>query len=111
MLDISLGVQQMITGRLVRILAVVFLFSATAPLLSAGAQGPKASGQTATLLPNGGVLLAGGQDATGHASSALWLRDLQGKEAQLQAALQIARTGHTATVLPDGTVLILGGTG
>jgi RHS repeat-associated protein len=114
MLDISLGVQQMITRRLVRILVVVLVFCATVPRLSAGVQASPAAaanGQTATLLPNGGVLLAGGQDATGHASPALWLRDAQGNEKQLQAALQIARIGHTATVLPDGTVLILGGIG
>src|SRR6478752_2963628 len=114
MLNISLGVQQMMTRRLVRILAVVLLFCVTVPLLSAGVQASNtalANGQTATLLPNGGLLLAGGQDAAGHASPALRLRDLQGNERQLQAALQIARTGHTATVLPDGTVLILGGIG
>jgi RHS repeat-associated protein len=114
MLDISLGVQQMTTRRLVRILVVVLVFCATVPRLSAAVQASNvaaANGQTATLLPKGGILLAGGQDATGHASAALWLRDLQGTERQLQAALQIARTGHTATVLPDGTVLILGGIG
>ena len=114
MLNISLGVQQMMTRRLVRILVVVLVFCATVPRLSAAAQASNAAaanGQTATLLPNGGVLLAGGQDATGRASSTLWLRDLHGNERQLQTALQIARTGHTATVLPDGTVLILGGIG
>jgi RHS repeat-associated protein len=113
MLDISLGVQQMITRRLVRILAVVLLSCATVPLLSAAqaSNTAPASGQTATLLPNGSVLLAGGQDATGHANSALWLRDLQGNQRELPSALQIARTGHTATVLPDGTVLVLGGIG
>jgi RHS repeat-associated protein len=114
MLNISLGVQQMMTRRLVRILAVVLLFCVTVPLLSAGVQASNtalANGQTATLLPNGALLLAGGQDAAGHASPALRLRDLQGNERPLQAALQIARTGHTATVLPDGTVLILGGIG
>ncbi|MFL6386552.1 MAG: kelch repeat-containing protein [Terriglobales bacterium] len=104
----------MTTRRLVRILVVVLVFCATVPRLSAAVQASNvaaANGQTATLLPKGGILLAGGQDATGHASAALWLRDLQGTERQLQAALQIARTGHTATVLPDGTVLILGGIG
>jgi RHS repeat-associated protein len=70
-----------------------------------------AEGGTTTLLPNGSVLLAGGQDAGGHASSVIFLRDSFGSERQLQTGLQIARTGHTATVLPDGTVLVLGGVG
>lgn len=114
MLDISLGVQQMTTRRLVRIVAVVLLLCLAVPLLAAGVQPSnvaQTNGQTATLLPNGAILLAGGQDAAGHAISAMWLRDVLGNETQLQAALQIARTGHTATVLPDGTVLILGGIG
>jgi RHS repeat-associated protein len=113
MLNISLGVQQMMTRRLVRILVVVLAFCATVPRLSAvqASSAAPVNGQTATLLPNGGVLLAGGQDASGHASAVLRLRDLQGTERQLQAALQLGRTGHTATVLPDGTVLILGGIG
>ncbi|MBZ5509239.1 MAG: DUF6531 domain-containing protein [Acidobacteriia bacterium] len=104
----------MITRRLVRILAVVLLLCLAVPLLSAGVQlsnAAQTNGQTATLLSNGTILLAGGQDATGHATAAMWLRNGQGNERQLQAALQIARTGHTATVLPDGTVLILGGIG
>jgi RHS repeat-associated protein len=103
----------MMTRRLVRILVVVLAFCATVPRLSAvqASSAAPVNGQTATLLPNGGVLLAGGQDASGHASAVLRLRDLQGTERQLQAALQLGRTGHTATVLPDGTVLILGGIG
>jgi len=103
----------MMTRRLVRILVVVLAFCATVPQLSAAQASSAApvNGQTATLLPNGCVLLAGGQDASGHASAVLRLRDLQGTERQLQAALQLGRTGHTATVLPDGTVLILGGIG
>lgn len=113
MLNISLGVQQMMTRRLVRILAVVLFLCATVPLLSAGVQASNtaAKGQTATLLPNGAILLSGGQDAAGHVSPALSMRDSQGNETLLQAALQLPRAGHTATVLPDGTVLILGGIG
>jgi RHS repeat-associated protein len=113
MLDISLGVQQMMTRRLVRILVLVLVFCATVSRLSAvqASNAAPANGQTATLLSNGGVLLVGGQDASGHASAVLRLRGLQGTERQLQAALQVARIGHTATVLPDGTVLILGGIG
>jgi YD repeat-containing protein len=106
-------VQQMMTRRLVRILVVVLAFCATVSPLSAvqASSAAPVNGQTATLLPNGGVLLAGGQDASGHASAVLRLRDLQGAERPVQAALQLGRTGHTATVLPDGTVLILGGIG
>src|SRR5689334_20678506 len=98
----------MMTRRLVRMLVMVLYLFLAASLVSA--QVP-ADGRTTTLLPNGSLLVAGGQDAGGHASAAIFLRDSFGSERQLQAGLQIARTGHTATVLPDGTVLILGGVG
>jgi RHS repeat-associated protein len=108
----------MTTGTLARTLAVVLSFCLAVPAFSARMQAAPASaapaqaaGQTATLLPNGSVLLAGGQDASGTPSGAIALWDLQHGERHLSVALQFARSGHTATVLPDGTVLILGGIG
>src|SRR5882724_250268 len=75
-----------------------------------GSQAPPA-GQTTTLLPNGGWLLVGGQDASGDPVGTLSVRNAQGDEEQLATSLRFPRIWHSATVLPDGTVLILGGIG
>jgi hypothetical protein len=67
-------------------------------------------GQTATLLGNGDVLIAGGWNASQNASIA-------GAELYQPAtgaftstgSMNSPRAGHTATLLPDGKVLIAGG--
>ena len=81
------------TRILVRILAAIFQFCLAATLAFAGAQAGlapsntgQAGGQTSTLLPNGSLLLAGGQDATGHATGTILLRDASGSERQMQTA-------------------------
>ncbi len=61
-------------------------------------------GQTATLLPSGWVLVAGGQSAAAEIyepGSGTWV---------LTGAMSTPRTDHTATPLPDGQVLVTGGT-
>jgi RHS repeat-associated protein len=65
-------------------------------------------GQSATVLPDGRVLLLGGGD-TGASSSALLLDPRTGISPSLGAGLVKARAHHTATLLPDGRVLVLGG--
>jgi hypothetical protein len=70
---------------------------------------------TATLLPNGTVLVAGGRryGGTSLASSELydpatgiWNLTMNAGQQTLMAS---ARDSHTATLLPDGTVLVAGG--
>lgn len=68
-------------------------------------------GQSSTVLPDGQVLLLGGNGEDGPTSSALLKDPVTGKTAKLPTNLTYARAYHTATVLPDGTVLILGGVG
>ncbi|MCZ6691802.1 MAG: kelch repeat-containing protein [Planctomycetota bacterium] len=64
---------------------------------------------TATLLHDGTVLLAGGEDASG-AIGSLEVYDPAGPSFTLLLfSLTDARFDHTATLLPDGTVLIVGG--
>ena len=81
---------------------------------SAGSMiGDRWRGETLTRLPDGRVLLVGGED---HASDDL--RGLASAEVWNPATdtfaragvLVDARTGHTATLLADGRVLIVGGT-
>jgi len=69
-------------------------------------------GSSTTLLPDGRVLVAGGQNSKGLVQGTLSTTESQtGAITVLSAVLKFPRAGHTASVLPDGTVLILGGVG
>ena len=65
---------------------------------------------TATLLPDGRVLVAGGYGAGGALSSAE-LYDSASGTWTVTGAMTTARDLHTATLLPDGRVLVAGGLG
>jgi hypothetical protein len=65
-------------------------------------------GHTATVLPNGGVLVAGGSDGTRTLSSAE-LYDPATGTWTASNPLRAARVQHTTTLLPDGRVLAAGG--
>jgi len=69
---------------------------------------------TATPLPDGRILLAGGLDATGEPTAAVFIArlDLQSGAFSLLETdpMAVPRAGHEAVVLCDGTVLIVGGT-
>jgi hypothetical protein len=67
------------------------------------------SSYTATLLTNGHILIAGGQDANTAVGSAELIDAMNGSVVPT-GSLVTARTGHTATRLNDGRVLITGGT-
>lgn len=58
---------------------------------------------TATLLPNGTVLVAGGGSPTAE------LYDSSAGLFTPTSSMETERTGHSATLLPDGTVLVAGG--
>jgi len=64
--------------------------------------------QSATVLNNGSVLIAGGASFEGELSSAEIYTPSAGSFANT-GSLHTARYEHTATMLPDGTVLIAGG--
>src|SRR5882724_6928819 len=68
-------------------------------------------GQSQTLLPDGKVLLAGGEGPEGPLAT-VFIKDAQsGKTVPVSGKLRHPRGWHTATLLPNGLVLIFGGTG
>lgn len=76
---------------------------------AAGSMTDARLGHTATLLPDGRVLLVGGSDATGHATNSADLYDPNNGTFTPTGNLKTSRAWHTASLLPDGRVLIAGG--
>ena len=72
-----------------------------------GSMAKPRSGHTATLLPDGKVLIAGGSDG-GNTPSAELYNPATGTFAPA-GTMTAARSGHTATLLTNGKVLIVGG--
>ncbi|MBX0328149.1 hypothetical protein K2Z83_10710, partial [Oscillochloris sp. ZM17-4] len=66
---------------------------------------------TATLLPDGTVLVVGGYDGSGYLSSAERYDPTTDRWSPTTGSLATARYRPTATLLPDGTVLVVGGYG
>jgi len=64
---------------------------------------------TATLLPNGLVLLTGGNSSNANLNTAELYNPTAETFTALTATMTTARDGHTATLLPNGLVLITGG--
>ena len=68
------------------------------------------SEQTATLLSNGMVLIAGGYDSNGNPLASAELYNPSTATFIPTGSLNVARYNHTATLLANGTVLVAGGT-
>jgi hypothetical protein len=84
---------------------------ATGTFNPTGNMGTPRGGHTATLMPDGKVLISGGLmsiDATATAPSAELYDPATGAFAPTGSMAE-ARAEHTATLLPDGRVLIVGG--
>src|SRR6266550_2999128 len=86
------------------------LFPADAPFTfgNTGSLNIARESHTATLLPNGKVLVAGGRTGAGVLSSAE-LYDPASGTWSATGSLNTARRFHTATLLPNGKVLVAGG--
>ena len=65
---------------------------------------------TATLLPSGQVLVAGGSNLTDRYLSSAELYDPATGTWTATGSMGTAREDHTATLLPSGQVLVAGGT-
>ncbi len=84
------------------------LYDPTANTLTAvGSMTTPRAHHTATLLPNGKVLLAAGVNSDG-ATNTAELFDPETNTFSPAGSLNLARTGHTATLLPSEKVLVLG---
>ncbi len=84
---------------------------ATRTWVSTGSMFSNRVGHTATLLPNGKVLVAGGLNsaAFGVPTASAELYDPATGAWSLRAAMKHARAHHTATLLPNGLLLVAGG--
>jgi hypothetical protein len=66
---------------------------------------------TATMLPNGRVLVVGGEDSSGTRLSSVEIYDPATGTWTATGALANGRKWHTANLLPNGKVLVVGGAG
>ena len=66
-------------------------------------------GQTATLLPDGSLLLVGGLGQTGPVTAAFIEAHGSTQPIPLENVVNVPRAWHTSTLLPDGNVLVFGG--
>ncbi|MDM0029275.1 kelch repeat-containing protein [Variovorax saccharolyticus] len=83
---------------------------ATGTWTSAGAMGSGRTGATATLLPDGRVLVTGGYDSSNLAQASTEVYDAARGQWSDSGAMVDARYFHSATLLPNGDVLLVGGT-
>jgi len=82
---------------------------ASGTFTTTGSMSPIRQHHTATLLPNGKILVAGGLDTDGIASNSADLYDPATGKFTATGNMNNARWFHTATLLSNGLVLIAGG--
>ena len=81
------------------------------PFMPARSQTGVLTGQTSTLLPDGRLLIVGGQDSDGPKATIAISDPRTGDVFPMSVSLNQARSWHSATMLPNGRVLIVGGMG
>jgi hypothetical protein len=89
---------------------VDIFYPATKTWSNNGSLGNQRWDLTATLLPNGKVLIAGGYGPMGDwLQNSCLLYDPDTGTATDTGPLHDGRSGHTATLLPNGKVMVVGG--
>src|SRR5437763_4719408 len=88
--------------------APLAIHGSTVNCVMTGSLATARNGHTATLLPNGKVLVAGGRNGNSILASAE-LYDPPSGTWSATGSLATARFFHTATLLPNGKVLVAGG--
>ena len=83
----------------------------SSPWVSVASEATARTEETATLLPSGKVLVAGGFDASGSALATCEMYDPGSNSWTSAGSMVTARARHSATLLPNGTVLVVGGSG
>ena len=84
---------------------------ATGTWTTTGALNTGRYNHTATLLPNGQVLVTGGQGSSGNILASVEMYDPATGTWTTTGALNTGRYYHTATLLPNGKVMVTGGNG
>jgi Galactose oxidase, central domain/Kelch motif len=85
--------------------------SGSGSIVSAGQMSVARFDQSATVMPNGKVLIAGGMARNGVYHDTVELFDPATRQFIPAGRMSTARACHTATLLPDGKVLLAGGSG
>ncbi|HYK87447.1 MAG TPA: kelch repeat-containing protein [Acidobacteriota bacterium] len=89
--------------------AEVFNLSTKTFTATSGTMAGPRVGHTATLLPNGKVLIAGGSDGSNYLNTAEIFDPATGKFTATSGPMAVPRNSHAATLLSNGKVLISGG--
>src|SRR5678815_804943 len=88
---------------------IAIRYASAAPWVNTGPLNLARNSHTATLLPNGQVLVAGGILNTGGTTNSVELYDPATGSCKLTGPMILPRRNHTATLLLNGKVLVTGG--
>src|SRR5678815_1206708 len=88
---------------------IAIRYAQAAPWVNTGGLNFARNSHTATLLPNGQVLVAGGILNTGGTTNSAELYDPTAGTCKITRSMNLARRNQTATLLLNGKVLVTGG--